>query len=124
MKKSRSKRKLTKAQEQQKKDFEALCDKWYNVPKFGPKYGTAPKALKTKGSQVKKGLTVTTRFLSAPEMQELRPRPGKFDRGSTAPVNTTQYTGTKMLGVGQLHKSNAVPVFSQDEATDIARMRR
>lgn len=34
------------------------------------------------------------------------------------------YTGTKMLGVGQLHKSNAVPVFSQDDAIDIARMRR
>ena len=34
------------------------------------------------------------------------------------------YTGTKMLGIGQLHKSNAVPVFSTDEAIDIARMRR
>ena len=34
------------------------------------------------------------------------------------------YTGTKMLGIGQLHKSNAVPVFSNEEAIDIARMRR
>jgi hypothetical protein len=34
------------------------------------------------------------------------------------------YTGTKMLGIGQLHKSNAVPVFSNEEAVDIARMRR
>jgi hypothetical protein len=34
------------------------------------------------------------------------------------------YTGTKMLGIGQLHKSNAVPVFSNEEAIDLARMRR
>lgn len=34
------------------------------------------------------------------------------------------YTGDKMLGIGQLHKSNAVPVFKQEEAEEIARMRR
>lgn len=40
----------------------------------------------------------------------------------TKPVQ--QYTGTKMLGIGTLHKSNAVPVFSDDEAKEMARMRR
>lgn len=35
-----------------------------------------------------------------------------------------QYTGTKMLGIGTMHKSNSVPVFSQEEAEDIAKMRR
>jgi hypothetical protein len=35
-----------------------------------------------------------------------------------------QYTGDKMLGIGTLHKSNAVPVFSTDEAQEMARMRR
>lgn len=34
------------------------------------------------------------------------------------------YTGTKMLGIGTLHKSNAVPVFNSEEAVDIAKMRR
>jgi hypothetical protein len=34
------------------------------------------------------------------------------------------YTGTKMLGVAQLHKSNAVPVFSSEEIVDISHMRR
>lgn len=37
---------------------------------------------------------------------------------------TMQYTGTKMLGIGTLHKSNAVPVFSDHEAKEMARMRR
>jgi hypothetical protein len=34
------------------------------------------------------------------------------------------YTGTKIIGIGTLHKSNAVPVFSDEEAKDISRMRR
>lgn len=35
-----------------------------------------------------------------------------------------QYTGTAMIGIGTLHKSNAVPVFSSDDAKEISRMRR
>ena len=42
---------------------------------------------------------------------------------STAPVHKV-YTGTKILGIGTMHKSNAVPIFSDEEAQDIARMRR
>lgn len=34
------------------------------------------------------------------------------------------YTGEAMIGIGQLHKSNAVPIFSQEEAIDISKMRR
>lgn len=34
------------------------------------------------------------------------------------------YTGEKMIGIGTLHKSNAVPVFSSEEAHDLAIMRR
>jgi hypothetical protein len=35
-----------------------------------------------------------------------------------------EYTGTKVKGIGTMHKSNAVPVFSDDEAKDISKMRR
>ena len=35
-----------------------------------------------------------------------------------------QYTGTKVKGIATMHKSNAVPVFSDEEAVDISRMRR
>jgi hypothetical protein len=34
------------------------------------------------------------------------------------------YTGTKVKGIGTMHKSNAVPIFSDEEAQDISRMRR
>jgi len=50
-----------------------------------------------------------------------------LDTGHYGPVSSKpaqKYTGSKMLGVGQLHKSNAVPVFCDQDAIDIARMRR
>jgi hypothetical protein len=34
------------------------------------------------------------------------------------------YTGDKMIGIGTMHKSNMVPIFSAEEATDISKMRR
>ena len=35
-----------------------------------------------------------------------------------------EYTGTKVKGIGTMHKSNAVPIFSDEEAVDISTMRR
>ena len=35
-----------------------------------------------------------------------------------------EYTGTKVKGIATLHKSNGVPVFTDEEAKDISRMRR
>ena len=35
-----------------------------------------------------------------------------------------EYTGTKVKGIGTMHKSNAVPIFSDEEAIDISKMRR
>ena len=35
-----------------------------------------------------------------------------------------QYTGDKLMGIATMHKSNLVPVFKQEDAEDIARMRR
>ena len=49
------------------------------------------------------------------------------DSGITGAVATKapqQYTGTKIKGIGTMHKSNAVPIFTDDDAKDIARMRR
>ena len=39
-------------------------------------------------------------------------------------VHDQEYTGTKIKGIGTMHKSNAVPVFSDEEAKDISTMRR
>ena len=34
------------------------------------------------------------------------------------------YTGSDMIGIGQLHKSNAIPIFRKSDAEDLAKMRR
>lgn len=38
--------------------------------------------------------------------------------------STNQYTGEAMIGIGTLHKSNAIPIFNEQEAKDQASMRR
>jgi hypothetical protein len=73
-----------------------------------------------------------TKFKSAPSLSPQIPAGRDTTRhipsrvtagGSTAPVHR-EYTGDKIIGIATLHKSNAVPVFSQDEAVEISRMRR
>jgi hypothetical protein len=39
-------------------------------------------------------------------------------------VQDQVYTGDKIKGIGTMHKSNAVPVFSDQEAIEISTMRR
>jgi hypothetical protein len=46
------------------------------------------------------------------------------NKGSTSKIETTKYTGDKLIGIAVLHKSCLQPVFSVQDATDIARMRR
>jgi hypothetical protein len=43
--------------------------------------------------------------------------------GSTSSVHKV-YTGNKILGISQMAKSNAVPVFNTEHIVEIARMRR
>jgi hypothetical protein len=35
-----------------------------------------------------------------------------------------RYTGTMIKGIGTMHKSNAVPIFTDEQAVEIATMRR
>lgn len=45
-------------------------------------------------------------------------------RGIASLKASAQYTGTKVKGIATMHKSNAVPVFTDEEAIDISKMRR
>ena len=44
--------------------------------------------------------------------------------GSATLAPPKVYTGTKVKGIATMHKSNAVPVFSDEEAVAISSMRR
>ena len=70
------------------------------------------------------GPTVNSRVVVDP--RRLTNHIPSLDTGAGIAVKkeVTQYTGTAMVGIGQLHKSNAIPVFSKEDAVDISKMRR
>jgi len=70
------------------------------------------------------GPTVNSRVVVDPS--RLTNHIPSLDTGAGIAVKkeVTQYTGTAILGIGQLHKSNAIPVFSKEDAVDISKMRR
>lgn len=63
--------------------------------------------------------------LGAPAGRETPKIPSRNTGGGNASWRPSPvYTGDKIKGIGTMHKSNAVPVFSGEEAHDIATMRR
>jgi hypothetical protein len=48
----------------------------------------------------------------------------QFYNSSMAKPKENVYTGTEIIGIAQMHKSNAVPVRGKKQAIEVARMRR
>ena len=119
----KTKRKPTKAEREAEASFQKLQDKWASAPKF---------AHSDKPPKPKRGVKIIDPVVRGPVIRaEAEPPPKKrkaskpkLDAGSTAPKAVQQYTGTKLKGIGQMHKSNAIPVFEDEVAVDIAKMRR
>ena len=102
---------------QNAESWQAFLDKWDIKPD-----------VKTNGKTIRKstwmGPTVNSRVVVDPS--RLTNHIPSLDTGKGLAVKreVQQYTGTAMLGIGQLHKSNAIPVFSKEDAVDISKMRR
>ncbi len=83
--------------------------------KFAGKYSTSVKLVDVITSPVRSGYnpreTQKVKSLSTPG-------------GSTALKHSKEYTGTEMLGITVMHKSNLVPIFNEQSAKDSASMRR
>lgn len=52
------------------------------------------------------------------------PSQNLVDYGVASKAESKKYTGTLVKGISTLHKSNAVPILSQEEAVEHASMRR
>ena len=50
--------------------------------------------------------------------------PSLIDTSVSFAKKPNVYTGDRLLGIATMHKSNSVPVFSQEDAIEIATMRR
>ena len=76
-----------------------------------------------KRAKALKAPTLTYKLSAPPGRETQKIKSLSTPGGSTATVHKV-YTGDKIIGIATLHKSNAVPVFSQEEAVEISRMRR
>jgi hypothetical protein len=92
------------------------------APKFSARNNTA------KSSRPAEPKRTTPLKSSGPKIPPGRetPRINSVDTGwvTCAKPQDQTYTGTKCKGVGTMHKSNAVPIFSDEEAIEISKMRR
>lgn len=105
-----------------RKQREKQKDAW---EEYKAKYGLVENKARTK-EIVKQTILQSVKLMSL--------RPGALDHlqhkslnsGAAVAVKVTQqvYTGDKVIGIGCMHKSNLVPIFSSDAAIDISKMRR
>jgi hypothetical protein len=104
------------ASAEQKQQAEALAADWEKI--------------KSKYTSSNKNATKITKKTYTPPValrRDTGPRIPSLDTGHTGAVTvkqTPKYTGNKIVGIGTMHKSNAVPIFTDQEAKDISSMRR
>jgi hypothetical protein len=92
------------------------------APKFSARNNTARASIKVEPNRP------SPLVGSGPKIPPGRetPKINSVDTGWVACTKSQDqaYTGTKVKGIGTMHKSNAVPIFSDDEAIEISKMRR
>jgi hypothetical protein len=77
-----------------------------------------------KRARAMKAPALDYRLTTPPGRETSNHIPSRNTGGNASLAAPKVYTGTKVKGIATMHKSNAVPVFSDEEAVDIARMRR
>jgi hypothetical protein len=105
-----------------KRHAEMLKQQWEerlgNFKKLAPKFSSRPPEPKRTGTLSRSGPQV-------PPGRETPYIPSRDSGGGIATKAADKvYTGTKVKGIGTMHKSNAVPIFSDEEAIEISKMRR
>ena len=117
--KKRTKRKWESAE--QKRQAMTRQDEWnrklVQFDKMSPKFSTGPYNAPRK--------TMADFLPKTPPGRET-PRIESQDTGwvTCTAVKDNEYTGDAVIGIAQMAKSNAVPVFDSNHIVEIARMRR
>jgi len=117
--KQKGKKKFASAEHKRK--AEQLEESWKDLQK---KWGVEAEEKKRKRALSAPSLN-STYSLKIPEGRNTTAHIKSVDTGGNAVLKPSKvYTGTMVKGIATMHKSNAVPVFSDEQAVDIARMRR
>ena len=118
--KRKGKQKFRNAEEARK--ARELEDSWKALQK---KWGVEQEEKKRRRALAAE--TFTGDYLKTPADRSTKHIPslnGGLDMTPALKAKEKVYTGTKIIGIGTMHKSNAVPIFSDEQAQDIAKMRR
>jgi hypothetical protein len=116
--KKKGKHKFASAEHKQK--AEQLDKEWKELQK---RWGVEAEE-KKRNRALKSEVYVPPKDLSRRETEVEKVRSLNTGLGVAPLAPAKVYTGTKVMGIATMHKSNAVPVFSDEEAVDIAKMRR
>lgn len=81
-------------------------------------------ALKCRAERLKSTTKPKIPKYDYPGRDEYKAIPSIEGTGIGTKAEPKQYTGDKMLGIATMHKSNSVPIFSQEEAEAVSKMRR
>ena len=99
----------------EREQYAAWCTKYGSDPTGKTKKKPNTKMIKLPGTVYTPFIRETIRYPS---------RDTGHSGAVTTGVKKYKYTGDKMLGVATMHKSNLVPVFSDDNAVELSQMRR
>jgi hypothetical protein len=105
--------------EQQAREWQELQRSW---DKLAPRFSTKQYPAQQMPRGAFQPLASGPKYPPGREPQQIPSRDSGL--GVAAAPAPKVYTGTKIKGIGTMHKSNAVPIFSDEEAQDIAHMRR
>ena len=105
--------------EREAREWEELQRSW---DKLAPRFSTRREPARDMPPGAFKPLVSGPKYPPGREPQHIPSR--DTGQGVAAAPAPKVYTGTKIKGIGTMHKSNAVPIFSDEEAQDIAHMRR
>lgn len=105
--------------ERESREWKELQQSW---DKLAPRFSTRQEPARDMPRGAFKPLKVGPTYPPGREPQHI---PSRDSGGGVAALPPQKvYTGDKIKGIGTLHKSNAVPIFSDEEAVAIAHMRR
>jgi len=115
--KKKGKKKFASAEHARK--ARELDESWKELQKRWAIEAEDKKRKRALSSEIYKSPTPTYRGADTPRI------PSRDSGSGVATLSPAKiYTGTMVKGIATMHKSNAVPVFSDEQAVDISRMRR
>jgi len=118
--KKKGKKKFASAEHARK--ARELEESWKDLLK---RQGLELEEKKRKRAMTSESLGSTGYSLKIPEGRNTTAHLKSVNTGGNATLAPAKvYTGTMVKGIATMHKSNAVPVFSDEQAVDISRMRR